>query len=174
MKLVVGTKNPAKVHAVQEAFIREPFTVISMDVPSEVSAQPFSDEETMQGAINRAKASIEMIPDAILGLGLEGGVTETSLGLMLCNWGALVHRSGQIWVASGAKLPLPTEIAKALQHGEELGDVMARLTTDKDIRKKEGAVGVLTGGRMTRKNMFSHIVQLLYGQYQFEYKEFKH
>ena len=33
--------------------------ITSLSVPSGVAAQPFSDEETMQGAINRAKRALE-------------------------------------------------------------------------------------------------------------------
>ncbi|WP_100405146.1 DUF84 family protein [Bacillus solitudinis] len=174
MKLAVGTKNPAKVHSVQEVFIREPYTIISVDVPSEVSNQPFSDEETMQGAINRAKASLEIVTDAYLGIGLEGGVTETSTGLMLCNWGALTNQSGTVWVAGGAKLPLPHDIEKDLLKGNELGDVMARYMKNKDSRKKEGAVGVLTDGMISRKDMFAHIVRILYGQFRYGTNTVRH
>ena len=57
MKVVVGSKNKTKVGAVEKVWKDAEITSIS--VPSGVSAQPFSDEETMQGAINRAKRALE-------------------------------------------------------------------------------------------------------------------
>ncbi|MDN4526571.1 DUF84 family protein [Fictibacillus fluitans] len=163
MKYAIGSANPAKVKAV-ESMVND--SVVPLDVPSGVSPQPFSDEETRLGAVNRAKACVEK--GAELGFGLEGGVTEIGETLFLCNWGALADQDGWLIVASGAKIPLPDEIAAPIRAGNELGEVMARFTSDKDIRKKAGAVGVLTNGEMARDEMFMHIVKLLYGQYQFQ------
>ena len=59
--------------------------ITSLSVPSGVSAQPFSDEETMQGAINRAKRALE--EGAPIGIGLEGGVMKRST-VYLCVTGA--------------------------------------------------------------------------------------
>lgn len=173
MKVAVGTKNPAKVHAVQDTLIRERVTIVSIKVESNVSDQPFSDEETMTGALNRAKAALKET-GATLGFGLEGGVVETEAGLMICNWGALCHADGREWVAGGARFPLPVHVAERLQSGEELGDVMASLTGDEETRKKEGAVGVYTAGWVSRKEMFAHLVKLLYGQYLTSFEQIKH
>ena len=57
MKVVVGSKNKTKVGAVEKVW--KGATITSLSVPSGVANQPFSDEETMQGAINRAKQALE-------------------------------------------------------------------------------------------------------------------
>lgn len=173
MKVAIGTKNPAKVHAVQDTLIHERLTVVSVTVESGVSDQPFSDHETMLGALNRAKAALE-ITDSTLGFGLEGGVVETEVGLMLCNWGALYHTDGRQWVAGGARFPLPDDVAERLKKGEELGDIMTSVTGDKGVRQKEGAVGIYTAGLVSRKEMFAHLVKLLYGQYLASDEQLKH
>ncbi|MCM3714982.1 DUF84 family protein [Halalkalibacter oceani] len=173
MKVAVGTKNPAKVHAVKDTLIRETIHIASVDVPSNVASQPFSDEETMTGALNRAKAAAEQT-GAVLGFGLEGGVVRTVAGLMLCNWGALYHEDGRHWIAGGARLPLPDEVAKRLEQGEELGIIMSSITGDEAVRKKEGAIGIYTSGLVSRKEMFSQIVKLLYGQYLASTTQLKH
>ncbi|MCK6258093.1 DUF84 family protein [Fictibacillus sp. KIGAM418] len=165
MKFAVGSTNPAKIKAVEHV-VNEP--VQSMDVPSGVSPQPLSDEETRLGAVNRAKACVKN--GAELGFGLEGGVSETEGTLYLCNWGALSDREGNVLVASGAKIPLPEEIAEPIRKGHELGDVMASFTSDKDIRKKAGAIGIFTNGLLSRDEMFEHIVKMLYGQYKYYQK----
>ncbi|GAX90221.1 DUF84 family protein [Effusibacillus lacus] len=65
LRVAVGSSNPAKVKAVQAAFeaLGHQVHVVGFDVESGVSAQPFSDEETVEGALNRAKAAIHMQSD---------------------------------------------------------------------------------------------------------------
>lgn len=67
-----------------------------------------SDEETMQGAINRAKRALED-GEAPIGIGLEGGVMKTEHGLFMCNWGALATSDGKVFVAGGARITLPDD-----------------------------------------------------------------
>ncbi|MEK5323581.1 DUF84 family protein [Aeribacillus sp. FSL M8-0254] len=106
MNVAIGSKNPAKINAVKETFSlleEKNMEFISVDVPSGVSTQPFSDEETLQGALNRAKNVFEKVkPD--LSVGLEGGVDVTSRGLFLCNWGALIDKDGNEYIAGGARI----------------------------------------------------------------------
>ncbi len=44
-------------------------------VPSDVADQPLSDEETLEGAINRVENAKTAYPNADLWMGIEGGVT---------------------------------------------------------------------------------------------------
>ncbi|WP_257351579.1 DUF84 family protein [Pseudalkalibacillus decolorationis] len=168
MKVAVGSKNPAKIRAVQEVTNLLGWTIDAIDASSFVSAQPSSDSETRKGALNRATNCITHGYD--LGLGLEGGVVDTKEGMFLCNWGALVTKDKMDFVASGAKILLPKDIAQPVRMGRELGDVMADYTDNKDVRKQEGAIGIFTDGWVTRDEMFAHIVKLLVGQYQFYQK----
>ncbi|KAB2338874.1 DUF84 family protein [Cytobacillus depressus] len=166
MKIIIGSKNPAKVLAVQSVFNNDQIEFISVNVPSGVSNQPFSDEETIKGAINRAYSALE-VGDGDIGIGLEGGVQETTHGLFLCNWGALAEKGKPPIIAGGARIPLPKEIAGRLLSGEELGPVMEKFTEKEDVRKKEGAVGIFTNGQISRSEMFTHVVKLLTGQYEY-------
>ena len=108
MKVVVGSKNKTKVGAVEKVW--KDAEITSLSVPSGVSAQPFSDEETMQGAINRAEASARGRRSSI-GIGLEGGVMKTEHGLFMCNWGALATMDGKVFVAGGARITLPDDFS---------------------------------------------------------------
>ncbi|WP_261130726.1 DUF84 family protein [Bacillus sp. Marseille-Q3570] len=161
----VGSKNPAKVQAVSSIVESLSWQVEGMDVPSLVSAQPFSDAETRKGAVNRAIGCVDA--GFNIGIGLEGGVVDTPDGLFLCNWGALATKEQNTYVASGAKILLPKGISDPVRSGIELGDVMAEYTDNRDVRKQEGAVGIFTDGWITRGDMFAHIVRLLIGQYKF-------
>ena len=166
MKIIIGTKNPAKIQAVKQIFTNDHYEFEAINVTSGVSEQPFSDEETIKGAINRAEQAL-FLGEGQIGIGLEGGVQDTGYGLFLCNWGALVTEKEPPIIAGGARILLPEEIAERLRKGEELGPVMDDFTNKKNIRKNEGAIGVFTNGNIPRADMFSHVTKLLFGQYQY-------
>jgi len=164
VNVIIGSKNPAKIGAVEQVFSEAKVTSIS--VPSHVASQPFSDEETKSGAINRAKEVVKRYPEAI-GIGLEGGVMYIGDELFLCNWGALVTPNQQVYTAGGARIKLSKEIEQALHQGEELGDVMDRYAKKRAVRTKEGAIGIFTNDLISRQQMFVHIVMMLKGQFEY-------
>lgn len=166
MKIVVGSTNPSKVNAVKNNF--EDADVVGIEVGSKVSSQPYSDEETFEGAVNRARECAKS-SKGCLGIGLEGGVMELENELYLCNWGALVDEKENTFTASGARIPLPEEVANELQKGKELGDVMDGFAQRSGVSLNEGAIGVFTNEVVNRTEMFDHVVRLLKGQYEFYY-----
>lgn len=172
MIIAVGTKNKAKLKAVENVIHRtltDEVEVHGFDVASRVSNQPFSEEETRQGAINRALAARET-SGSDLGFGLEGGVKWIGAELYLCNWAALATEK-DVFTAAGAQIPLPKEIATALLQGEELGPIMDRYTQTKDIRQHAGAIGIFTDGLVDRAQMFEPIIEMLIGQYRYWSKQ---
>ncbi|MBQ0140899.1 MAG: DUF84 family protein [Kurthia sp.] len=172
MNIAVGSKNKAKLLAVEtvvQRVLMQQFTIEGLDVASNVSEQPFSDEETRQGAMNRAVA-VREASGAEIGFGLEGGVKWLGTELYLCNWAALASEQG-IYTAAGAQIPLPKEIAHALLRGEELGPIMDRYTNEKNIRQHAGAIGVFTDGLISRAQMFEPIIEMLVGQYRYWAKQ---
>lgn len=164
MKIGIGSSNPAKIKAADPflAYFKEA-ELLSYSSNSLVSAQPFSDEETKEGAINRAKDCVKQ--GASIGLGFEGGVMEMEDGMYLCNWGAVADKDGNVFSAAGARILLPHSIVEGLKEGQELGTLMGEFTQDPEIRKKDGAIGVFTSGMLTRSEMFLHISTILLGQY---------
>jgi inosine/xanthosine triphosphatase len=167
MKIIIGSKNPAKNQAVKNAFRDGNFEFISLDIPSGVNEQPFSDEETINGARNRAVNALQQ-GNGDIGIGLEGGVQETGHGLLLCNWGALASKDFEPIIAGGARLLLPEEIATRVRAGEELGPVMDEYAKMQNVRENEGAIGIFTNGSVNRIKMFTHIMNLLVGQYGYK------
>ncbi|GEN88002.1 DUF84 family protein [Oceanobacillus sp. FSL W8-0428] len=165
--VIIGSKNPTKVEAVRNVFSN--FEVNSLEVPSNVSVQPFSDEETRIGAINRAKGCISGEAGSI-GIGLEGGVMYVDDTLFLCNWGALATADGELFTASGARIALPKEFEKELKTAGELSVVMDAYTKKENVRSHEGAIGIFTNNLVSREDMFTHVVQLLKGQLDFANK----
>lgn len=164
MKVIVGSKNKTKVEAVKSIFTD--VSIIAKEVPSNVSAQPIGDEETLQGAMNRAKAARKLEKNCI-GIGLEGGVMYLNDDLYLCNWGALADQYGEIFTASGARIKLPKSFHEKIDSGMELSEIMNEYTKRHDIRHKEGAIGIFTNHLVLRSEMFSHVVKLLKGQMEY-------
>lgn len=167
LEVTVGSKNPVKINAVRKAFAHFPLKVSAIAVHSGVSSQPFSDEETLSGAVKRAKAACT--GTASFGIGLEGGVDQCGGQLYVCNWGALYDNFGRLVVAGGGKIPLPEEIAFHLRTGEELGEAIDRYAGSNDVRRGVGAIGVLTGGKVDREAVYIQLLELVIGQYEYQY-----
>lgn len=162
MEFVLGSENQAKKRAVVHIVERymENSTISSVSVPSGVSAQPMSEEETRQGAINRSITAAKKA----FGIGLEGGVHMIGDTMYLCNWGALTTPEGKTFTAAGAQIPLPEELADEIRHGTELGDAVDSYFKKQNVRMLEGAMGMLTAQLVPRDALFEHIMQLLMGQ----------
>lgn len=75
MKIRVGSSNPDKIKAVQEACTILGITAIpfGMDVPSGVNSQPFGFDEIYAGAYNRAIGAHSAAGD-IVSIGIENGI----------------------------------------------------------------------------------------------------
>jgi inosine/xanthosine triphosphatase len=122
MLVAIGSTNPVKVAAAQEA-VRHYWPgarCVALQVDTGVAAMPMSDEETVRGARNRAEAARELA-GADLGIGLEGGGMETPWGLFLTNWVAAVGPDGKAGYGSSTRMRLPDAVAAALRAGAALG-----------------------------------------------------
>ncbi|HLR10277.1 MAG TPA: DUF84 family protein [Sporosarcina sp.] len=166
MKVVVGTKNHAKTAAVNNVF-KQYFTemdLVTESCHSGVSEQPIGNEETRQGAINRAVEALSC-GGGDIGVGLEGGVIYVADDMYVCNWGAIALADGTTITAAGAQIPLPQVIKNEIEKGFELGPVIERHFNRQGIRQQEGAMGMFTNGVITRVKLFEHVMELLIGQY---------
>lgn len=166
MKVIVGTRNKAKIEAVERVFNRyfEQVELHSQPTPSRVSEQPIGNDETRQGAVNRSLEALSCDGD-VIGVGLEGGVMYVGNTMYVCNWGALALKDGTILTAAGAQIPLPENIRREIESGRELGPLVESLFQQQGIRQGEGAMGIFTSGVVTRMKLFDHIMELLIGQY---------
>jgi non-canonical (house-cleaning) NTP pyrophosphatase len=65
-------------------------------------------------------------------------------------------------------MQLPEAVAGMLRHDKkELAEAMEVYTNQKNIRKKEGAIGIFTNGHVDRTAMFYQVVLMLKGQLDF-------
>lgn len=161
--VIVGSMNRNKVNAVREILEPLGYQVYGKDSLSNVSNQPKSDQETITGACNRAYN----LKEGFLRIGLEAGVHVENGVMFLVNWGALVDEYDNCFVAGGTRIPLPKEIALLINEGYELKDAMDKYFDEHEINVREGAIGYFTCNYVERKEIFTHIVKLLYGQYSY-------
>lgn len=167
MNIIIGSTNPTKINAVETVFPEA--TIHAQSVHSNVSAQPIGDEETLSGAINRAKSIRKSYPK-MYAIGLEGGVMYVEGNLYLNNWGALITPNDQVYTAAGARIPLPNEFSKKLNERIELGDLMDTFTNKKNIGNREGAIGIFTSSCLTRADLFAQVMTILKGQMEYGMK----
>lgn len=163
--LCAATLNKAKLASIRNVFGAD-YEIKEYSVPSGISAQPMSDTETLEGAVNRAQNALLREEGATAAVGLEGGIMEIGQETFICNWGAMATQDKGVFVASGARIPLPDVLAHKLKEGGELGDIIDDYAQRSQVRNDEGAIGILTNGFISRADMFSHINRLLKGQYE--------
>ncbi len=161
MKIAVGTDNPVKYRAVRNVMRRlfPQAQVVSLKVPSGLPEQPWGDEETRRGAANRAHAA-RLAARADWGVGIEGGVVETEFGMMTCAWCAIEDRSGRVGVGGSTNMLLPEEVVARVRAGEELGHAMDEFAKIRDVRRKMGAIGVMTKGLTDRQRAYEFIAKM--------------
>ena len=164
MKILVASKNPVKVNAVEEAFkicFSEPFEIEGMSTNSGVSDQPRSDGETLTGAKNRVANLIEKEPGADFYVGIEGGIDVVDDRLQAFAWIAVSDGEKQSLGRTGS-FELPPEVAALIYEGMELGDADDQVFNKKNSKQQNGAVGLLTQNRLTRQKLYQHGIVLAF------------
>lgn len=158
MRIAVGSTNPTKVRAVENVMKRiyGDVEVLGVGVESGVPDQPVGIEEIVRGAVNRAKRALEKT-GADLGVGIEAGIypfPETLTGYLDVQVCAVASPDGVVTVGHGPGFEYPpVVIRKILGEGVEAGIAMGELVNDPELKKKTGAIGVLSKGLLTRTEL---------------------
>ncbi len=153
MKIAVGsTTSESKVRATEAVCVRAfpDAQVVAVPVASAVSAQPTTDEETIRGALHRAREARRLC-DADLGIGIEGGVHRDARGVWMCAWVAVVDRGGREGLSCGVRFRLPPWMASRALSGEELGAMVDASLGHGSAHEELGAIGLLTQGLVDRQ-----------------------
>lgn len=158
MKINVGTKNGAKVEAVKEVLKDyeelKNAKIVAMEVDSEVSDQPKSLEETIKGAKNRARKVFE---DCDYSFGIESGLMKLSgfesrfVDITVC----VIYDGEKFSPGFSSCFECPKEISRLmLEEDLNMSEAALKtgLTENPKLGSAEGLIGILTKGRMTRKD----------------------
>ncbi len=158
MKIIVGSKNPVKVEAVKEIIQDYPVlagaSVESAQPDTGVSDQPLTLDETIRGAKNRARV---VFSGCDYSIGLESGlmaVTQSKTGYFdICVCAIFDGRDYHIGLSSSWEFPDRTITEAIVRDGLNMTDAFhkAGWTANPKIGYAEGAIGVLTKGRLDRK-----------------------
>ncbi len=157
MKINVASKNQAKVGAVTEIIKDYPrlknADIFVAEALSDVNDQPKSLEETIQGAINRSRNAYN---DCDYSFGIESGlmaVPFTKTGYMdVCVCAIFDGKEHHLGLSSAWEAPKRV-VEYMLGEGLNMNDAAykAGLTKSSKVGSAEGLVGIMTKGKLTRK-----------------------
>ena len=160
MIIAIGSTNVIKVQAVEEVVKDYPqfsgAEVRSFSVSSEISEQPLSLEEIIAGAKNRAKNAYAACDSCDYSFGIESGIFEAKgvktgfLEACIC----CIHDGANDHIGLSCGFEIPPHILKlVLDQNKDLSQACyeAGVTSNSRLGAAEGLIGVLTKGRINRK-----------------------
>ena len=172
----VGTTNPCKLAAVRAALATYPEAVLPDDasgasplavcaysVPSGVSEQPMTLEETARGARNRADAAYRAHAQAAVGGPSRGGLPHLGVGIesglfvidgrhfdvcVVSAYDGAAHHLGL-----SCAFEIPKAIMEHVLRGCDLSQACnaSLITSDPKLGEHGGLIGLLSSGRITRE-----------------------
>ena len=151
MLVIVGSISPVKINATRQAFQAyfDNVEVKGIHVSSGIKPFPTTEEETFQGAANRAKA-VSKRDQADYYVGLEGGL-QTLKGYTIVKQIAVILHEDQIGVGVSSGYNAPESLIKQLDMTtDESRKILDKHFGKTEILSKEGIIGVLTNGKLTR------------------------
>jgi inosine/xanthosine triphosphatase len=157
--VLVGSKNPVKLAAVQEAFGKYFYEVKveGVSISSSVPEQPIG-LQTYEGARNRVqelyKYACEQGRRADYYVGLEGGIEQRherwfSFGCM-----CIMNHDNKMYYGLTPHVELPEIVVSELLNGGELGPVMDKMVGEHNIKQNQGTIGILSKGVMNRTQLY--------------------
>jgi len=161
MKIFAGTANKIKIEAIVEIAADYEFLsgakVEGIDVSSGVADQPKNLAETVRGAKNRARAAFLAggARPGDLSVGIEDGlmaVPGTLTGYM--NIGICAFYDGKrYYLGTSAAFEYPPKAIELVKKGMDINQAFYSLglTENQSVGSAQGAIGILTRGRWSRK-----------------------
>jgi len=156
MKINVGSTNPNKIEAVRDLITEYPIfkdaEVIGIQVESSVNEQSLSLDETLRGALHRAKAAFDNCEYSV---GIETGLmkvpyTKTGyMNVLVC----VLYDGKETYIGLSSPYEYPQKIIDLLLKEKmtiQEAFNTAKLTDNPKFGLAEGAIGVLTKGRVNR------------------------
>ena len=157
-RIIVASLNKNKINAVKEVFLST--RVEGKTCISGVRDQPLSLEETIKGAIFRARSVFE---DCDLSVGIEDGIAEvpgTKSGYMnFCC--CAIFDGREIFLGLGPAFEYPPQCTKrVLDEGITISEAFLPISGKPTIGYEEGIIGWLTNGRISRKDYTKHAIEM--------------
>ena len=162
MIVAVASLNEAKINAVREALSHLSTQVFGIECSSGVSPQPMNEEETMKGAMNRARIASQQ---ADYGVGIESGLSMINGRTFESGWVCVVTKEGQVGLASSNRYEIRKPVLELIEQGLELSEAIEQLTGLSDIKTQKGMSGVITNGIINRSDSYRDAVLLAFAPF---------
>lgn len=162
MKILMATKNPGKIEGAKQAFDKyfKNVKIEGVSVSSNVGKQPVN-EEIFEGAKNRVKNLKQYAKDnnieADFYISSEAGITNLLGDWIDINAVVIEDSNGFQSIGISQGFPIPNKYIDEIK-STELGKVMDKIFSKKDLGKGKGGISFLTKGEVSRieltKNAF--------------------
>lgn len=156
MLVVVGSDNPVKVRATENVFrvwVGE-CEVVGKAVRTDLPSQPIGFSQTLEGAVRRAQEAIKILPEADFSVGIEAGLIRVpyeDTRFFDQQFVAVLDSDGLLTLGGGPSFEHPADVAEEVLRTErDVGDVFDALSGVSNLGRKEGAIGFLSFGRISR------------------------
>lgn len=154
MKVLMGTKNPGKIEGAKQAFEKyfENVEIEGIPVNSDVGNQPIN-EEIFRGAKNRVKNLKEYAVnnniEADFYISSEAGITNLLGEWIDINAVVIEDSKGFQSVGTSQGFPIPDKYIDEIKQ-TELGMVMDKIFSGKELGKGKGGISFLTKDEVSR------------------------
>ena len=154
MKILIGTKNPGKIEGAREAFEKyfDNVEIEGISVNSEVGDQPIN-KEILQGAKNRVKNLKKYAKEnqikADFFISSEAGITNLLGEWIDINAVVIEDSKGLQSIGTSQGFPIPDKYIEEIKE-TELGKVMDKIFSGKELGKGKGGINFLTKNEVTR------------------------
>lgn len=154
MKILMGTKNPGKIEGAKQAFKKyfDNVEIEGVPVNSDVGNQPIN-EEILQGAKNRVnnlkKYARENQIEVDFYISSEAGITNLLGEWIDINCVVVENKEGLQSVGTSQGFPIPDKYIDEIKQ-TELGKVMDKIFSGKELGKGKGGISFLTKDEVSR------------------------
>ena len=150
--VVIGSMSPPKIKGTTIAF-EEYFKYVNVkpcSISSGVNPFPTTEEETLEGSINRAKEAQQIFSEANYAVGIESGYMKVLDWWIVRTYATVIH-DDTIGIGISAGYEAPESLIRLIKPDDD----SSRLFIDeyfgsKDVLHNEGIIGILTEKRLDR------------------------
>ncbi len=173
MKISIGSKNPTKIGAVTEVFesMSSEYKFLSVDAASQIPDQPIGLEITVQGAKNRARNAYD---DCDLSVGIESGIITPDQSTYMIVAACAIYDGEEYFLGLSPAFSLPKDVSELIKREKvDVDTAVHKLGLSEDPRTgyKEGIIGILTNGKLTRKQYTKPAIEMALVELNFKTNE---
>lgn len=159
IRVSISTRNSLKEAAVREylsTFMKN-ITLTRYEKYELETDQPFG-EDTVRMATERAMAGLT---DEDYSIGVESGIfyNRVNNAYMDIHYCAVIDRNGRITIGTSSGFEIPEEVMNRVKMDENISEAAEKVYGIPNIGEKEGIVGLISDGRLTRLDLIKEAVR---------------